>query len=133
MARRAARKPSYATLKRKLDKVFSEWFRRRWADPNGIVACVTCGNNMHWKNIQCGHFVSRSYLGTRWEPENCAPQCYACNYLRRGNYAEFAKWIIGRYGQSILDDLIALKHRPVKFSRADLQAKIYSYGSDLTR
>ena len=43
-------------LKKKLDKIFSEFIRRRNADHLGRVKCFTCGVEKHWKEQQAGHF-----------------------------------------------------------------------------
>ena len=118
---------SYATLKNKLDKVFSEWTRRRLAGPGGIARCVSCGASSHWKWLQCGHFVSRVRLATRWDPQNCAPQCAKCNVLLRGNAVGYARWLENRYGPSIFAELDELSRRPTKFTRADLQSMIDDY------
>ena len=114
------RRLSLAGLKRKLDKVFSEYTRRRFADENGYVACVSCGVVKHWKEMQAGHFVTRRRLATRWDVENTAPQCGKCNVLLRGNPAGYARWLVNRYGQSIFADLVQRSHKPVKFTRADI-------------
>src|SRR6185436_3627256 len=86
---RKPRTKSYAALKRDLDRVFSIWTRRRFATPYfpGQVACVCCGAVKRWQEQQCSHFVSRSYLATRWHPENCAPSCFQCNVFKKGNLA----------------------------------------------
>ena len=116
---------TYASLKEKLDGVFSEWTRRRFAANYGSVRCVSCGTlKAHWKEIQAGHFVSRVRLATRWTPENVAPQCGACNVLRRGNYAAYSRWMENRYGPSIFATLDDASRKPTKFTRADLQQMI---------
>ena len=57
----------------------TEWF-----------SCYTCGKRMEWTEIQCGHFVSRTYLATRFSEENCKPQCVGCNVFGGGRTAIFA-------------------------------------------
>ena len=42
------RKTSRKTLEKKLDAVFSEYIRRKYADKNGIVSCYTCGKKKFW-------------------------------------------------------------------------------------
>ena len=121
----------YATLKRKLDAVFSEWTRRRLAGPGGVARCVSCGAVKRWQELQCGHFVSRVRLATRWEPQNCAPQCSRCNVLLRGNAIGYARWLENRYGPDIFAALDDRSRQPVKFSRADLQTMIEEYQEKL--
>ena len=43
------RKPKRKGLVKKLDTVFSEYIRRKYADKKGIVSCYTCGKKAYWK------------------------------------------------------------------------------------
>ena len=47
------RKPKRKTLIKKLDTVFSEYIRRKYADKKGIVSCYTCGKKAYWKGERC--------------------------------------------------------------------------------
>lgn len=89
-----------------------------------MVACVTCGRVKPWAEMQCGHFVSRVHLGTRWHEKNCAPQCSTCNVLKRGNMAEYSLWVSRRYGTGIMQELIDLKNKSIKFDRSQLEGMI---------
>ena len=122
---------SYATLKRKLDAVFSEWTRRRYASASGFAVCVTCGRSAPWRTMQCGHFIPRSYLAGRWNPLNCFVQDAACNVFKRGAYPEFSAYLIRSFGPGYIDQLLALKRQPVKFTRSDLQAMISEFQEKL--
>ena len=133
---RVATKPrqrSYGALKRELDRVFSIWTRRRFADANGMARCVTCGSLKPWKELQCGHFVKRHHLATRWHPLNCAPQCPSCNVFMGGNYAAYAAWGVDRYGMSWPADMVKLSKTTVKYSRADLEMMIVDYEQRIAR
>jgi hypothetical protein len=44
---------------------------------------------MLWKEIQNGHFVSRSSLSTRYDEDNCRPQCVGCNIFGGGQIHRF--------------------------------------------
>ena len=79
MAKRTQRKK----LVDKLDKVFSIYIRRRYAD-NDVAECFTCGKQDHWKKLQNGHFQSRKHYSTRWHEQNCQVQCAGCNVFRYG-------------------------------------------------
>ena len=39
--------------------------------------CVRCGRK---ENLQCSHYWSRQFNGTRFDPENCDTICYPCHY-----------------------------------------------------
>lgn len=79
-----------AQLKKELDQLFSRWVRLSHADSEGFVVCYTCGARKFWKEIQNGHFISRQYLATRFDPRNTRPQCPGCNLFGNGRQVEFA-------------------------------------------
>lgn len=121
----------YAGLKTRLDRVFSEFVRREHADRQGYVACVTCHRKCHWKSMTCGHFVSRVHLSTRWDPENCHPQCWRCNKDLRGNLSAYSVYLLNRFGTGILHRLEGKKRDKLKLYRADLLALIEIYREKL--
>ena len=84
------KKLSTSKLKKKLDEIFSQYIRQKYADTNGYATCYTCGTRKHWKEMQNGHFVSRSQLATRFDEENVRVQCVGCNVFGRGKTTIFA-------------------------------------------
>jgi len=74
-----------------LDYVFSQYIRIKYANKDGIVRCFTSGKDFHWQQIQCGHFISRKNLSTRWLEANCRPQSEHDNCLLSGNLEVFEK------------------------------------------
>jgi hypothetical protein len=74
-----------------LDYVFSQYIRVKHADKDGIVTCFTSGKKYNWQQIQCGHFISRKNLSTRWLEANCRPQSEHDNCLLSGNLEVFEK------------------------------------------
>ena len=74
-----------------LDYVFSQYIRVKYANKDGIVKCFTSGKDFDWKQIQCGHFISRRNLSTRWLEANCRPQSEHDNCLLNGNLEVFEK------------------------------------------
>jgi hypothetical protein len=111
--------PSRKTLVTKLDAVFSEYIRRRYAK-NDIAQCVTCGKKDHWKDLQAGHFISRKHYATRWNEENVQVQCVACNVYRYGEQYLFGVYL----GEEKSQELLQLSRQSAKFSNIDLQEKI---------
>jgi len=120
------KKPSRKTIVNYLDKVFSEYIRKRYAK-NGIAECVTCGKKDHWKNLQAGHFMSRKHYATRWDEENVEVQCMACNVYRYGEQYLFAKHL----GQEKADELLAKSRTMVKLKDWELQDMIEIYKKKL--
>jgi hypothetical protein len=106
----------------KLDRVFSEFIRLRDASANGYVRCISCGKIGHWKDVDCGHYVNRKHLSTRWHEKNCNAQCRACNRFDEGNMLGYTKGLVKKYGPSVLDELDMLKHQTSKLS--DFEGKL---------
>lgn len=82
-----------AQLKKQLDKIFSEYIRRR-----DEGQCYTCPKKDEWKKMQNGHFVPRQYLAVRYDEVNCHCQCYACNMLYNGQPSAYAARLEMDYG-----------------------------------
>ena len=114
-------------LKKELDKWFSLYIRLRGADHNGKNQCCTCGKIDNWKKLQCGHFVSRKHLATRFHEMNCFPQCVGCNIFKYGEQWKFGQFIDRNLGEGVSEELIILGHTILKISRLDYEEKISYY------
>lgn len=90
VSKKKVKKPKIKSLKKKLDEVFSKYIRQKYADMHGDCLCFTCGKKSPWQALQCGHFISRSYLATRFSEDNCRVQCWGCNGFGGGRLVEFA-------------------------------------------
>jgi len=120
---------SISKLKKELDKWFSLYIRLR-DSKNGLVQCFTCGVVKHYKSgMQCGHFQSRRFMATRYDEQNCAAQCVACNMFRAGEQYRFALAVDSKYGKGTADDLQFKARQIMKFTRADYEDKISYYKS----
>lgn len=106
-------------LKAKCDKVFSEYVRLYHSNEFGDCTCYTCGAQMNWRKIQNGHLFSRGRLGTRFNFENCRPQCVGCNIMAKGNYQEFFPRMIDEVGADKVNDLRRMSLTPIKVSRQE--------------
>lgn len=109
----------WPALKAKLDKAFSELVRRTYADDDGIAKCITCEKTGPWITFDNGHFVPRNNLNTRWDIDNCAPQCPFDNRRRNGRLYEFGQAINKRLGPGNAERLIAKGGKPA----ADMRDK----------
>ena len=117
------RKPTRKGLVKKLDTIFSHYIRMRNANRNGYVECVTCGKQDHWKSMDCGHFMSRKHLSTRWHEDNCQVQCKACNVFRYGEQYKYSIWL----GQEKAEELHQLSRQTLKLYDYDLLDLINIY------
>jgi ribosomal protein L37E len=121
---------SFQNLVQDLDAIFSQYIRNKHADKNGIVECYTCGNKHTIVEIQCGHFMGRTNLGTRWMEQNCRPQCMECNYFKTGNIEEFENKLNEENG-SLVEYLRETARQPVRPTREELKHLIIEYRSKL--
>jgi len=115
------KKPTVSSLKKKCDKYFSEYIRQR---DNGV--CITCGTTKPWKEMQAGHYWSRSYNSTRFDPENVYCQCVGCNVFKSGNKEVYSLRLIEKGGVALLDDLSRRRLRIKQFNVVELQGMIES-------
>lgn len=79
------------TLVADLDIIFSRYIRLKDADLYGNIKCISCPKVDNYKNMDCGHFVPRAHMYTRFSENNCRPQCVHCNRRKDGNLIEFGR------------------------------------------
>lgn len=104
-------------LIKKVDTLFSLWVRQHYSQ-DGIAVCSTCGFTAPWRQLQCGHYISRRYKSTRWDRRNAGPQCGGCNAFgnRRltgvpGEGEAMAAWIDRTHGDGTSEMLRTLAKR----------------------
>lgn len=114
-------------LKERLDRIFSEFIRLRDSDERGLASCISCGKTVHWKEADCGHFVNRSHMSTRYDEKNCNLQCRSCNRFDEGNNIGYMKGLIKKYGPSVIDELETLKGQTSRLSEFDYKVLIEHY------
>ena len=100
------------TSKNTLDRVFSEYIRRRDADQNGLIICISCGKIAPWKESDCGHYINRKHNSTRYDEKNCNAQCRSCNRFDEGNIQGYRKGLISKYGEKAVE-LLEIKKRNI--------------------
>jgi hypothetical protein len=111
----------------KLDRLFSLKVRQGAANQGGWVDCVTCGKSMPWEDSDAGHFVRRGHMAVRWDTRNVHPQCTRCNRFLDGNEGQYALFIIDKYGEETLRELLALKKTTRKWSVPELKELLEQY------
>lgn len=109
-------------LKKKLDKVFSDYIRQR---DKGI--CFTCGNKKDWQKQQNGHYISRGNYNTRYDEENCHCQCVACNIFKKGNYPAYSEALMNKYGVEIIGKLNKRAREVKQWTAQELKEMIQKY------
>ncbi len=119
--------PTISSLENKLDRIYSEYIRRKDADEGGTTSCVTCQKLLHWKDAHCGHFIKRQNRAARWLEANTHVQCVRCNTYLGGNDAVYAVFIIDRYGRETYDQLMHMRGKEFKRYRTDYEELIETY------
>ena len=116
------RKTSRKKLIEKLDKIFSLYIRLR---DNGV--CYTCGKRGEIKQMQAGHYISRSCMALRWDESNVHCQCYSCNVCKHGDLITYRERLVKDYGQSAIEELESKRYITYKHSIEDLEKLIDFY------
>ncbi len=108
-------------LKKKLDKLFSEYIRRRDSDFKGNCKCISCGKEApaFGGSIHAGHLFSRRYLSTRYDEKNVNAQCNYCNTFLNGNQIKAARGVEKKWGKGTVKELEDRIHVTVKLTRVD--------------
>lgn len=129
--KRAKSKSRRSSLITKLDGIFSEFIRRRDSDSQGLIRCISCGKIVHWKESDCGHYVNRKHMATRYDEENCNAQCRSCNRFDEGNIMGYRRGLIEKIGEKKTDMLEIKKHNVCKMSEVELEFLINIYKNKL--
>jgi hypothetical protein len=119
--------PTRSQLVKKLDKVFSTYIRLRTADEFGNVTCVTSGLTGHWKTMQAGHFYTRGRYPTRWDETNVHVQSVQSNIFLKGDYINYTRFMIDKYGREYVDELEIKSKSTEKISTPRLKEMIAEY------
>lgn len=116
------------SLTHKLDDVFSRYIRLRDRIQDDVCQCITCPKLAPWKEMDCGHFMSRGFMSTRWDEKNCAAQCRKCNRFQEGLHAIFSEALDKRWEQGTATRLAGLaRFGKKKWMPYELEALITHY------
>lgn len=120
-------KKDIKTLKKKLWTLFSRYIRQR----DG--RCFTCGVIKDYKDLDAGHYHDKSVSNPElyFSEINVNAQCTSCNLYKSGNKDMYAYHLVQKYGSYILESLMQLKNKPVKWTAEDYEQKIKYYKDKL--
>ena len=90
---------STANLKSRLDTVFAMFIRLRDALPSGAFKCISCGKLLPFEQSDCGHYINRQHMATRFNEKNCNAQCRHCNRFMEGNIQSYRRRLVAKYGE----------------------------------
>ena len=126
-SKQKTRMPSLKTMRSKADSSFSKFIRTRDSYDGEYGACVTCGVVKPIKEMDCGHFITRKILNTRYDETNCSLQCKSCNGFYEGRKAEHGIALTMKYGEGKIEELILKSKKLIKITAVEYQAIIDYY------
>ena len=112
--------------KDKLDRVFSEYIRLR-DSKDGYFTCISCGKVKPYEQADCGHYINRIHMATRYSEINCNAQCRKCNRFEEGNMSGYRQGLIRKYGEQKVLLLEMQKNETKKYSEFEYKALITHY------
>lgn len=127
--KRSPVKSNLSTLVRKLDGVFSEYIRLRDSRQFGYRAfrCISCGQIKPYEKADCGHFISRKHMSTRFDENNCHAECSYCNRFSADHLIAYQNNLKRLLGEDKYNLLIARGHMTKKWSSYELEILIKHY------
>ena len=114
----------------KLDRVFSEFIRLRDSFvSNGELyfRCISCGRIRPYADGDCGHYINRKHMRTRFDEENCNMQCRSCNRFDEGNIYNYRKGLVRKIGEARVELLEARKNEICHLSDFELKVLLEDY------
>lgn len=129
------RKPSVQTLVRKLDKVFSEYIRLRDSKPYAFkyFRCISCNQIKPYEQMDCGHFIGRTHMATRFDEENCHGECRMCNRFSADHMIYYQRNLERLIGRERVDLLVARGKATKKWTAWELEILIRHYTEEVKR
>ncbi len=114
--------------KKKAWNEFSKWVRLRDAikttRTKDTLLCCTCNKPYPAFGIGCaqaGHFIPGRSHALLFREQGVHGQCYNCNHTLKGNWVEYEKFMLKRYGQKVVDEEKAAKYENFKYIAIDLE------------
>lgn len=122
---------SMQALRNDIDWVFSRIVRMTAADVHGNCTCYTCKcPPKHWSLMQCGHFVPRGNMATRWDFRNVRVQDKNCNEGKHGNLEVFEA-NLNKEHLGLPDQLREIASEPHKYGISELKQLLTDFRAKL--
>lgn len=129
-------KSEHQKLVDKLDRIFSKYIRLRDSFvSNGKLyfRCISCGKILSYEQADCGHYINRGHMSTRFNEDNCNAQCKSCNRFDEGNIYNYRMRLMSKIGENRVLLLEAQKNQIYKYSDFELIALIEHYKLEVKR
>lgn len=114
--------------------MFSQYIRLRDMLPNTtIFRCISCGRIYPIQEADCGHYINRSHMSTRFSEINCNAQCKHCNRFDEGNMSGYRHGLVMKYGEQRVLLLESSKNDIRKYSEFEYEALIEHYKNEIKK
>jgi len=120
-----------AALKKIAWQKLSLLVRLDHATKEGHCRCVTCGRRDHWTLLQAGHAIGGRHAAVLFDEDLIYPQCIRCNIFLRGDYGNYALFLIKKHGRKWYEQKQEQSKRMVKEGRAEMLERIDGYNERL--
>lgn len=123
-----------SSLKGKLDRVFSQYIRLRDMLPNTTAfKCISCGSILPIYKADCGHYINRQHMSTRYSEINCNAQCKKCNRFDEGNMSGYRNGLVEKYGMNKVVFLESQKNEFRRYEKYEYEALIEHYKAEIKK
>jgi hypothetical protein len=108
---------------------FSIYIRKRDRISGDYARCFTCPKILHWKEMDCGHGVTRQCTPLKYHELNNHAQDRDCNRDNAGMFTVYITKVRELYGDDIADQFLRYKKAcPIKiYTPRELIELIYKY------
>lgn len=110
------------SIYKRLDTIFSILIRLKYTDDNGKGNCYTCGNPLTYHTGQCGHYIKRGNVFTRWDSNNARIQCEECNCIKDGFVSAFRDRLVSELGYKEVAQMEFESKKPYKMFEFDKES-----------
>ena len=113
---------SRSSALRKADTAFSLFIRTRDSQQwqGQFFRCISCHRLLPISKADCGHYINRQHMATRYSEDNCNAQCSKCNRFDEGNAQGYRQGLIDKIGEQRVILLEAMKHTTHRLTETDL-------------
>lgn len=123
-------------LDKRLWRIFSRYIRARDAVKTTgsiyTVNCITCGKRKSTKEVDAGHYLSRSHASLKYDERNVHAQCKHCNMPPDpGEIHIYKERVKSLYGVNTPDELYKKKQKLEKRNTRDIEDMIKRYKEKL--
>ena len=134
MAKKKSRKKGVKYWKKKAWDAFSKYVRLRDAiETTGTketLLCCSCGKPYPAFGKGCaqaGHFVPGRTHALLFREKGVNGQGYNCNQTLNGNWVNYEKFMLKKYGKDVVEEEKAAKYSNLKYTAIDLEEIYHKY------